>query len=430
MDVVVRTYREGDERDIVELLKVCFDDFSNWGLTPEDWLLYESLDYGISRGSALVAEVGGRVVGHLQVVLRKVYIGDALVDVCGIANVCTHPEFRGRGIATRLVSEALKLCRSRGLPIASLLTGYASEGYRVYRALGFSNTGFLNFYIGTRESVERLLSFVKPVELDVAEVDEESLASIEEVHQEFCRSVNLTVWRPREYWVEKVLRRFFYYSFFYDKPNAALVTVFRESSRVVGYSLAFRGYRQSRRYWPANTAVVLEVASTDPRYTPYVLAETLRKLYNEGAKVFTLYLPKVRDLLPALRFFEEFKGAFLMDYVLSVEGLLKSLVPELRRRARALTSSLDIDVNLRCSYGCANLRVVGGEVDVGGGCTGRHYLDLTNDGLVRVLYGVNSLRQVLSEGLIKEVYVDCSTLKSLVKLLHRRPYYIPRTDQW
>jgi len=430
MDVVVRTYREGDERDIVELLKACFEDFSNWGLTPEDWLLYESLDYGISRGSALVAEVGGRVVGHLQVVLRKVYIGDALVDVCGIANVCTHPEFRGRGIATRLVSEALRLCRSRGLPIASLLTGYASEGYRVYRALGFSNTGFLNFYIGTRESAERLLSFVKPVELDVAEVDEESLASVEEVHQEFCRSVNLTVWRPREYWVEKVLRRFFYYSFFYDRPKAALATVFRESSRVVGYSLAFRGYRQSRRYWPANTAVVLEVASTDPRYTPYVLAETLRRLYNEGAKVFTLYLPKVRDLLPALRFFEEFKGAFLMDYVLSVEGLLKSLVPELRRRARALTSSLDIDVNLRCGYGCANLRVFGGEVDVGGGCTGRHYLDLTNDGLVRVLYGVNSLRQVLSEGLIKEVYVDCSTLKSLVKLLHRRPYYIPRTDQW
>jgi len=93
MGIVFRRYREGDETGITGLLRTCFRTFRSWGIGPEDWLGFEESDYGFNRRNALVAEADGAIVGHVQVVHRRLHVGSALLDTCGIANVSTHPEY-------------------------------------------------------------------------------------------------------------------------------------------------------------------------------------------------------------------------------------------------------------------------------------------------------------------------------------------------
>lgn len=76
------------------------------------------------------------------------------IDICGIANVSTRPDYGGRGVATALVRRAIATCGGMGSPIVSLLTGHGGEGYRVHRSLGFSNTAFPRVYVGALDGAE------------------------------------------------------------------------------------------------------------------------------------------------------------------------------------------------------------------------------------------------------------------------------------
>ena len=64
--------------------------------------------------AVLVAEVGGEVVGYI---LSQVLLRPTLVDgrIGFIADVCVTSRVRGRGIGTRLYSEAVRWFKKRGV---------------------------------------------------------------------------------------------------------------------------------------------------------------------------------------------------------------------------------------------------------------------------------------------------------------------------
>jgi len=428
MPLTIRTYREGDEGGIVQLLRTCFLEFDRWGLEAEDWTLFEEVDYGYRRENALVAELNGKVVGHLHVVLRKVYLGLSQVDVCGVANVATHPDFRGRGIATSLMESALELCRERGLSIASLLTSYGGDGYRVYRRLGFANTTFLNVYVGARDAVERFLEAGGRLNLDVEEVGEFNLDVVMQLHEQWGREVNLAVWRPREYWVGKVLQRFFMYSFFYDRLEASLRLLFKDSSKPVGYSLAFDPSLATRSYFPRNVGVVLEAVATDELYLEEVVRETLRRLMDRGLKLFRLYLPAAGTYGNLSKYFEEFKGPLLMDYVIDLRKLLDGVRVELSRRAERVSGSTSVAI--RSPFGCVSLHLSHGYVEVSPECSGESTIEFTRDGLVKAIYGIRSLNELVDLNYVERLNASPKTVRELGRVLDKRVAYVPRIDQW
>lgn len=427
--MIVRTYKRGDEEGIAELLRKCFDEFNRWGVTADDWLSYEEGDYGFKRDNALVAEIGGRLVGHLHLVLRRAYVGESSVDICGIANVSTHPDFRGRGIATTLVRRAIEVCREMGLPVVSLLTGYGGDGYRVYRSVGFSNTAFLRVYVGARDSVERFLKRYGKSRLEVEEVSYENIDEVARLYDTLRRRVNLVISRPKDYWISKVLKKFFFYSFFYDRSEAAIKLLFRDSSNPVGYSLAFSGQRALRSYWQRDAGVILEAVAIDGNHLKSVVSETLRLLLDSGAKVFRLYLPPTyRPLL--LYSFEEFKGGLLMDYVIDLKKFLSSMREELSRRAASAELKDSIDLGIKSPYGCAGIYISDSKVEVQDSCRSENEVEFTSDGIVRALYGVSSLERLIVGDHIVKMSLSSHAFKAINSLFPVKPIYIPRLDQW
>jgi predicted N-acetyltransferase YhbS len=108
------------EAEIAALLARCFDtDFGGRSFFQQRHHL------------RVMARMPG-LAGHVAVTFRAIRVGDQLVDVAGLAEVATDPDYRGKGIATALLQAAIaetKASQARHL----LLFGTAG----IYPAAGF-----------------------------------------------------------------------------------------------------------------------------------------------------------------------------------------------------------------------------------------------------------------------------------------------------
>lgn len=99
-----------------------------------------ALDPTWSRANAwhgLIAELDGRPTGFLRVYDYRQYFGGRPVPMGGVASVAVDPYARGAGIASALLSEALRMMRDAGQPISAL---YATAP-ALYRGRGWEQVG-------------------------------------------------------------------------------------------------------------------------------------------------------------------------------------------------------------------------------------------------------------------------------------------------
>ncbi len=92
----------------------------------------------------LVAEVDGKLVSTCVVVIIKNLTRGASTYAL-IENVVTHPDYRNRGIGTRLLKKAQEIAKEKGCYKVMLLTG-RKDAISFYEKAGFergSKTGFI-----------------------------------------------------------------------------------------------------------------------------------------------------------------------------------------------------------------------------------------------------------------------------------------------
>ena len=99
---------------------------------PERSFRFEITDNPASR--AWVAELDGKVVGAIVAWL--------LVDEAHIATIATHPDFRRQGIASQLLTHALRMMMNEGA-LTSVLEVRESNAaaQEMYRKFGFEESG-------------------------------------------------------------------------------------------------------------------------------------------------------------------------------------------------------------------------------------------------------------------------------------------------
>jgi len=104
----------------------------------------------VGRNLPIVALVGGKIVGlatlHQQLGGWKRHIGRV--------SVLVHPEYRGRGIATRLIGEILDIARSAGLEKAEAeFIGEQEAAIKMFALLGFSQLVHLDDYVKDMQAI-------------------------------------------------------------------------------------------------------------------------------------------------------------------------------------------------------------------------------------------------------------------------------------
>eukprot|EP00871_Galdieria_phlegrea_P006074 jgi/Galph1/954/GphlegSOOS_G5704.1 len=85
-----------------------------------------------------VAVEDGEIVGTVRNFNRELYCQRKKVKVCGIGEVCTHENYRGRGIATKLLEHSISYMTESKFALSLLHTGTASK---LYESLGWVAVG-------------------------------------------------------------------------------------------------------------------------------------------------------------------------------------------------------------------------------------------------------------------------------------------------
>lgn len=123
----IRRMTLDDLAQVIEIDKASFS--LPW---PERSFRFEITDNPGSR--AWVADSDGRIVGMIVAWL--------FADEAHIATIATHPEFRRRGIASRLLIHALDAMRSEGARTAVLEVRESNAAAQeMYRKFGFEESG-------------------------------------------------------------------------------------------------------------------------------------------------------------------------------------------------------------------------------------------------------------------------------------------------
>jgi hypothetical protein len=116
-NIIIRAYENGDEKDIVESLKIAFP---NWGgNSPLDYWKWKFLD-NPTRSIIVVAESNGRVVGALHGVLLNVKMANSTVLSVYGCDAAVHPDFRGMGVHSKLLDLSSKIQHEKKVKFAYL----------------------------------------------------------------------------------------------------------------------------------------------------------------------------------------------------------------------------------------------------------------------------------------------------------------------
>lgn len=141
---------------------------------PERSFRFELTDNPASR--CWVAELDGKIVGMIVVWL--------IVDEAHVATIATHPDFRRKGIAKRLLSHALQKLMDQGARSSFLEVRESNiVAQEMYRKFGYEETGRRRRYYKDNDedailmnldalNVERLFFDERPSTVDKEEQNE------------------------------------------------------------------------------------------------------------------------------------------------------------------------------------------------------------------------------------------------------------------
>jgi GNAT superfamily N-acetyltransferase len=143
MAEIIRFIQKGELKDLLSLYKHLNTDDPDLNVDARvtelwDRILEDSGKYYLGT------EVDGTLVSTCALIIIKNLTRGA-IPYALIENVVTHPEYRNRGIGTRILKRAQEIAREKGCYKVMLLSG-RKEAIKFYENAGFdgrSKTGFI-----------------------------------------------------------------------------------------------------------------------------------------------------------------------------------------------------------------------------------------------------------------------------------------------
>lgn len=94
-----------DDAAIGRLLDVAFAQVGETGFNGRSY-------YKQRHHIRVIARADDAVIGHVALTFRVVTLGEGAVPIIGLAEVATHPDHGGKGIASALLAETIKVAKA------------------------------------------------------------------------------------------------------------------------------------------------------------------------------------------------------------------------------------------------------------------------------------------------------------------------------
>ena len=142
--ITIRRARPEDVQEIIALANSVFRPPDS-GLSPSMGMQYPLFLSEQNAQNLFIAEDNGRIVAHNGTMPGAILINGHPISMSSMGSVCTHPDYRGQGIGTRVLMSVLDSLREEGLGLLAI-----SGGRGLYTRNGAAHTaGYLNFTIAS-----------------------------------------------------------------------------------------------------------------------------------------------------------------------------------------------------------------------------------------------------------------------------------------
>ena len=134
-DVAIRSYRDADEPEVLELVRGSLGE-GPAGSRPPEYFRWKHLENPFGRSFMLVAECDERIVGFRALMRWRFAAGDRAIEAVRPVDTVTHPDYRGRGVFSALTRMALDSLHGEvdlvfNTPNPNSLPGYVKMGWQV-----------------------------------------------------------------------------------------------------------------------------------------------------------------------------------------------------------------------------------------------------------------------------------------------------------
>ncbi|MBN2295086.1 MAG: N-acetyltransferase [Pirellulales bacterium] len=151
--MILRKESDSDIEAITEVTKAAFENHPISNQTEQ--FIIKALRAAGELTISLVAEIDGRIVGHIA--FSPVAISDGATNWYGLGPISVTPEYQKRGIGKALVNEGMSLLKDMGAQGCALV---GDPNY--YKRFGFKNYPEL-IYEGIPQEVFLVLPFTEKI---------------------------------------------------------------------------------------------------------------------------------------------------------------------------------------------------------------------------------------------------------------------------
>jgi len=144
----LRNYQSGDEYQIIDLFNAAFG--RNNFFTPrtvEFWIWRYVKKPGFDPKGIFIAEKEGRIISSVVETIRKAKFGEKTLHLGVIDDVSTQPELWGKGLASKLLGEAIKYAEQKKLDGLALFADPEGNARKIYLSHGFIDAKRFHFYM-------------------------------------------------------------------------------------------------------------------------------------------------------------------------------------------------------------------------------------------------------------------------------------------
>ena len=261
------------------------------------------------------AFIDNQLVSFARLIEFTLYYGEAALRVAGVANVCTHPDFRRRGFSAAVMRDALTHAAEHGTHLALLRTQL--RGY-------YDHFGFMPVWAtyGLQAPVAEALDLYSSLQVRLAQPKD--LAQIAQLYEKHWSS-RVTFSRNPAMWV------------WLGNNGRGRLLVASAFDEIDGY------------LWHDDSlSNHVEVVADTPEATKALLKYDAKRWRQANAPMLTWSLPPDDVIIPYLQHdlpvkltAEFLPNAGWMARLVDPSGLVKTLLPEISKQARLVAGEFD-----------------------------------------------------------------------------------------